>query len=1137
MELFDSQLVVRICALEQLEKDVVNFGEDNDSCRLVLHKIVTSFLQHQFYEKKWSKCYIAAIERLMVVPFNFPVHMFVLRTALEVLPALDTLADIRTVQILQIILSKVSDDVRSDERFIVTVTDIVGAVLTRTFSCSTNDAAKQCISRLLTKCMVTCPYLFSTLAIKWHSDINTAAKTLSSPYMKSLHLFGLVCSMWWTVSKDSPMRAEILEVYSQHVIAAIGSPNISAAIASNASLLGVYHGLLVSLTEDEWKQLLEPQVVKYMKKSPDSIAAVLSTLVSQLQFNVLQSVALVEEGAVSSFICRLLKSDKTTVTALGLTLTYQLTINSHGNFHFQSFRQLVSALVDSCHKAPAPLPVVRFQLYSALQYCGDYISILMANGELSSSDATELSDWVSSILSTLFNLLDTKELNTAEADVLSSTSASRWACCSLIATFLAFCNLPPAADTSSKKASSSSTPPSPLAAITKGCGAANTAISYMYILVLSVSKNDTLLENFTPIIKSSCFTYIKDCVGSGGKKSASATVSSNVAVLGALSLSLICQGARVSTDIAGLLEGAPKVLACLTPSNTPSFLFSPAFLSAIYNNCRNSLFKRIVVTALPCDPDAFSSYSYVLFNDTIIQAIVNCVVSVSYLYPSAVLAHITGSSMESTWTVEDSVPRYVADALEIAGSNTPSVVSQLPTYSLMTSSGPANKQSSSPSTHVRTSPLTAFLLSAMFHFDFSYRTRILRPCVMNIFSSLSSSATGGSDSAMRSSLLSSFFHLLMLRSGHGMDKKDEDESSARQCGAIPEPTAVAILGLCLTPVTAAKKEVHDIVSPMLLACICHPIVAGSSTLTDKWGGCSAKSKRVSQLYHQIRNHYKMFPGMADGGGFFYNCGVSTSLLMRIAQHLLFHGTNVSFNECGVNMLHFLLSNQCEGARSWVVTNLIPEFSQQLVSPDYFRLTEEEVMTYQCPEDRLSSLLVAPTGTAVTLSAAQLEDALKITNADRKKTTAKGSRKGQFGSDNIVEDEEWAQQIRREKAKKLGLAVDGAADNSMSPAEKAKRITDLKDAKLKASTHINILLRSLNAINAMLVSDSMFKEQEVSSNEKAADVSAHLIRMCLPHLSPLVAANKLAVVESTAFRCIQTMCRVHTPALITDTTAR
>jgi hypothetical protein len=35
--------------------------------------------------------------------------------------------------------------------------------------------------------------------------------------------------------------------------------------------------------------------------------------------------------------------------------------------------------------------------------------------------------------------------------------------------------------------------------------------------------------------------------------------------------------------------------------------------------------------------------------------------------------------------------------------------------------------------------------------------------------------------------------------------------------------------------------------------------------------------------------------------------------------------------------------------------------------------------------------------------------IKVTNADRKKSSARGTRRGQFGSD-FTEDEEWAEQV-------------------------------------------------------------------------------------------------------------------------------
>lgn len=73
------------------------------------------------------------------------------------------------------------------------------------------------------------------------------------------------------------------------------------------------------------------------------------------------------------------------------------------------------------------------------------------------------------------------------------------------------------------------------------------------------------------------------------------------------------------------------------------------------------------------------------------------------------------------------------------------------------------------------------------------------------------------------------------------------------------------------------------------------------------------------------------------------------------------------------------------------------------------------------------------------------DDIKITNADRKKTAARSTRKGNFGND-FIEDEAWAEQIKKEKAKKL-LEQQKQGSENVECHELEKRTLDIQ-AKLK-----------------------------------------------------------------------------------------
>lgn len=94
--------------------------------------------------------------------------------------------------------------------------------------------------------------------------------------------------------------------------------------------------------------------------------------------------------------------------------------------------------------------------------------------------------------------------------------------------------------------------------------------------------------------------------------------------------------------------------------------------------------------------------------------------------------------------------------------------------------------------------------------------------------------------------------------------------------------------------------------------------------------------------------------------------------------------------------------------------------------------------------------------------------VEITNADRKKTSNRSSRKGTFGSD-FVEDEDWAARVKQEKMQKL---LDAKKEEQEINLSKNKKIYDEVYARVHA---INV--RMINGVNAILsISDKDFTKQ-------------------------------------------------------------
>ena len=113
------------------------------------------------------------------------------------------------------------------------------------------------------------------------------------------------------------------------------------------------------------------------------------------------------------------------------------------------------------------------------------------------------------------------------------------------------------------------------------------------------------------------------------------------------------------------------------------------------------------------------------------------------------------------------------------------------------------------------------------------------------------------------------------------------------------------------------------------------------------------------------------------------------------------------------------------------------------------------------------------------------DDLKITNADRKKEGPRSSRKGNFGGD-FIEDEDWQQEVLKEKASKIKEQKDSAAAVAL-----AKRMEETAPTRKRIGQLINRARIALMILTRLAVG-------------KATVISLHMsriLRSILLHASP------------------------------------
>jgi hypothetical protein len=177
----------------------------------------------------------------------------------------------------------------------------------------------------------------------------------------------------------------------------------------------------------------------------------------------------------------------------------------------------------------------------------------------------------------------------------------------------------------------------------------------------------------------------------------------------------------------------------------------------------------------------------------------------------------------------------------------------------------------------------------------------------------------------------------------------------------------------------------------------------------------------------------------------------------------------------------LESDRCEGSAwisnalsevSMVAINGILEALNQDSIASLYRFSEFEVGSYLFPELTIASSMDVVDGLNV--------DDIKLTNADRKKSG--GKRKGAaFGTDAAFEDELWAEQVRKEKAKKL-LEAKGisAAEGNASSALLEKKRAEVLAAQAKVAAVVDIIARSLDALSSVTAYLTQLKRRLVSS---------------------------------------------------------
>jgi hypothetical protein len=236
-----------------------------------------------------------------------------------------------------------------------------------------------------------------------------------------------------------------------------------------------------------------------------------------------------------------------------------------------------------------------------------------------------------------------------------------------------------------------------------------------------------------------------------------------------------------------------------------------------------------------------------------------------------------------------------------------------------------------------------------------------------------------------------------------------------------------------------------------VAIICHPYVNNESTKK-----CSQLWKKTySRFFQSIKSSSGSSSSSSSSSGgdtdddssvaFNYSsshldkiitnvvmdCAVSTSLATRKASYRIIHllaspssllasssslvSPSSSPSATFAPATSPSLSTITSSSTTIIITHIIPQLSYELnrLILEFYQLTSHDLFVYT---DKNNAIQLA-INEKLASSTINTTD-ITITNADRKKSTPRSARRGNFGADNPVEDDDWAERVKQEKALKL-----------------------------------------------------------------------------------------------------------------------
>lgn len=217
---------------------------------------------------------------------------------------------------------------------------------------------------------------------------------------------------------------------------------------------------------------------------------------------------------------------------------------------------------------------------------------------------------------------------------------------------------------------------------------------------------------------------------------------------------------------------------------------------------------------------------------------------------------------------------------------------------------------------------------------------------------------------------------------------------------------------------------------------------------------------------------------------------------------------------------FILSTAAgPSARTCVLQHVLPSLQEQIALCGVSAVSEEDT-------DKFLNPLAAIAAASVATETAEAD--IRITNADRKKDSGRSRRTGAFGGD-FVEDEDWAEKVKKEKAQKLALSKNaGQADGNSAKLKELEELQVRVQAIVDTATHALEAYHSLTTFSvqpsnftAPVLSEEAMDTMEGLSDVKLRAVTRSSVCQMLPVLLSLLRSPLAA---NVAFLCVLGLCR-------------